>query len=186
MSESKEQERTRGATNNVSRPRVDEQEYTESEYYTDYGSRPPLHLPMFVPSYDEVRAQHFLYHLSTGECIFIDNDSADASGANRLYSCWTRPNDPYVNVRDMRLGEAEVRTVFDMHTRLSEGWMEVAEGRKFASEEDACLAIQSFFRRVRDVQRYRDKIRTVFSKVRAAKQSGEAAIILRGERRGAP
>ena len=48
-----------------------------------------------------------------------------------------------------------------MHMRLAGGF---TEGRKYGSEEEACLAIQSFFRKVRDVKRYRDKIRTVFSK----------------------
>ena len=137
-------------------------EAKEQEWSKSAGMRPPLHLPMFVPCYDEGRAQHFLYHPSTGECIFIDNDSTDASGAIRTYSCWTRPSEPYSVVGEMRRGESEVRAVFGMHTRLAEGFAE--ERRKFESEEEACLAIQSFFRKVRDVKRYRDKIRTVFSK----------------------
>ena len=76
--------------------------------------RGPLHFPHLQNCYDDVAGQYYLFHPRTGEVIYVDNEHSDASGANRKYSSWTRPSDPFNSREETREDARMMRGLEEM------------------------------------------------------------------------
>ena len=126
----------------------------------------PLHLPMYQLCWDDVRSCHYLFHPCTGHVLFIENGSGDASqqADGQTYACWTRPTTPFSSVSEMRLDVTTRRSVISRHLRDCVPVPRPDLPRVFRDRDAAALCLQSFVRRVRDVAKYRRKIRTIFEK----------------------
>ena len=117
-------------------------------------------LPNFQLQFDDVRAENYLFHPYTGECIFgVDEEGSLTASLDRNKSMWSRPTLYYETVKEMR---DEITAQRVARTKAYKSTF--APPRSICTEEAALPIIQNFFRRIISLLRYRNKIFVTYVK----------------------